>query len=393
MGPAVVTLRKRTWLAGMEWLAHSDTPSKEEIKSDAASKNADWYAIRKGENCIQVGYAKAIDGEKHKTLVSLAAMLADSREQPWLGIFQLAENIWWYIAVRDHHAILPDGDVIGTRDEVLAARERHNGYGDWKYIEGDAAFLEEWIGDIRSKPTRISLVAPPSPLPLIVGAVVATAAAVGATTWWMNNQSAAEAAQRRAAFERVRAELVSQPIALPPSRALSQPSASDWLAECGRLALSLPLSQYGWSLATVECAGLSVAIGWARRPGATIDHRPEGSLSLDGEAVSQVKTFSTLEPLSEELLPMAEARQQMLALIQAADLQIVFSGAEASPQQLPGAPGTTIAVPMARPETAFTVDLKVSPFAMDLSAVPGLRIESLTMTEHGWTLKGRLYGA
>ena len=62
-------------------------------------------------------------------MYSLAAIVASTHKQPWEGVFKIADNLWWYIAVRNDHSILPEGDIVGTMEQITAARN-HNNYDD-----------------------------------------------------------------------------------------------------------------------------------------------------------------------------------------------------------------------------------------------------------------------
>lgn len=56
-------------------------------------------------------------------IYSLAALLADSHKVPWAGAFDLGDGLWWYIAVRDNYGLMPDGDVVGTFEDIQQARQ------------------------------------------------------------------------------------------------------------------------------------------------------------------------------------------------------------------------------------------------------------------------------
>lgn len=389
----ILRIGKRQWLAGMTWASYEDAPNKEELSEDAERLNSTWAAVRLGEDCIQGGFCAAIDGHKGSKLYSLAAMLADSRKQPWLGIFKINEELWWYVAVRDGHAILPDGDVLGGREEIYAARERHSGYTDWNYVEGDTKLLEDLINEIADKPTRVKSLKgnPATPKLLASAALVLGAVGIGVHFWSEHLQ----AVKQQEAMARMRAQLAqSAPTVapLPPSPATTLPIANDFIRACGDAVLDLPISQFGWGMESVSCAPTSASVVWTRMEGATVDYRPNGDLSTDGEKVTEAIPLSLAQQSSDDRVPLAEALERMRAWSQAAGfaLSMTIAVPSINPSGLPGA--APEAAPPPPPQASVTIPVSVSPFELDLSDIPGLRITGVKMMASGWELTGTLYG-
>lgn len=394
-----VQIGKRRWLVGMTWSSFEDTPNRAELKEDALRLGASWVCVRIGESAIQAGFCEPIGNAKHPSKIySLAAMLADSREQPWLGIFKIEEGVWWYIAVRDGHAILPDGDVIGGEAEIHAARDRHSGYTDWKYIEGDIGLLEEFIKDIDAKPTPVrSLSGGNLPgIPLMVSAVVLLSALGGGYWWWHQKQQAEEQA-RIVAMAKMRAQMIAgQQVVVAPSPLLTTPEPNDWLAACGNAVLALPLSQKGWALDQVSCDLTSASIRWVRKDGATVANKPEGNLSPEGDKVDQVIPLSGLNAQgSNNAVDLPSAKLALRAWAQAANFTLAMNEAAPAPA-LPGATSGlaqgNAGVPAPAPQASIKLDITVAPFGMNMSSIPGFRLTSLESTNTGWSLKGVLYG-
>lgn len=388
---SVVQIGKRRWLAGMTWASYEDAPSKEELREDATRLNATWSALRVGEACIQAGFCSAVEGVKVAKLYSLAAMLADSRKQPWLGIFKIAEEQWWYVAVRDGHAILPKGDVLGGEEAILAARERHSGYTDWNYIEGDLALLEEMIKDIDEAPTRIKSLEGPPPLhKILVGAgIIGVAVATAGGYWWQQEQERA----RQEAMTRIREQLTKPSAEVKPAMstaATTMPAAADLLDACAQ-AVTLPISQYGWLIDQVSCSVNSATVDWTRQDGATIEARPDGELSADGDKVTQTIGLGLKQQSADDRIQLDEAWYRLKAWTQAAGFKLTPGAAIPVPAALPGA--TPSAETIAAPRQKNVVILvHVSPFELDLSDLPGLRLSTIKMTSAGWELSGVVYG-
>jgi hypothetical protein len=392
MSARIVQIGKRRWLAGMTWSSYEDVPSKEELGEDAAHLSASWVALRTGESAVQGGFSAAVAGVKAPSkLFSLAAMVADSREQPWLGIFKIEEGVWWYVAVRDGHAILPDGDIIGGEQEIYDARERHAGFTDWNYIEGDVALLEEFIDEIDAKPTRVRALNGGKRAPL-VAAGMAAAIAIGAGGGWSYLQNLeAEKQAEAAAFARVRASLVAaappapvQQAAIPPS-----PAPNAWVAACREVLAPLPLSQYGWVLKDVACAGQQASVLWVAEEGATVAAMPEGTVSEEGKSVLQSVPLSGLAPQAvDDAVALSAAKHAARAWAQQSGFVLRF--ADLAAPVLPGAPAAP--APATAGTSGVVLETHVSPFGLDFSVVPGLRLTQMNTTGSGWHIEGILYG-
>ncbi|MES2879231.1 MAG: type 4b pilus protein PilO2 [Pseudomonadota bacterium] len=401
MTSKIIEIGKRRWLVGMTWRSFEEAPDSQQLDSDAESLNASWVSVRNGRAAVQAGFCAALPGIKKPSKVySLAAMLADSREQPWLGIFRIADDLWWYVAVRDGHAIMPsDGDVVGGEDEIKRVRDGHSGFADWNHVEGDLTTLAKLIDSIDESPTPVrSLNSSFMPsMPWVVGATVLLLAACGGGFWWQQ-KLLQEQRETEAAMARVRAQLeAGKPIVSTalPSPLLTMPAANDWLAACGTIMLVQHLSRSGWALSAMTCNSSSVVIQWRRDAGATVALRPDGVVSADGEGVTETVSLTGLEASgADDSVELNDASLALRAWAQSAMFTLSIAGAEskASPVALPGKPADVIATPVTRPELSFTLDMLVSPFNMDLSAVPGLRLRSLKTTENGWHIEGTLYG-
>lgn len=393
----IVTINGRQWLAGMSWCSFEDSPGKDELREDARRLHSDWYAVRIAESVIQAGFCEPIEGLKRPSkLYSLAAMLADSREQPWLGIFKIEEGLWWYVAVRDHHAILPDGDVIGGESEVNAARNRHSGYTDWKYVEGDIDLLAEFMSEIDEKPTPVKSLttANVSAVPIIASAAILLALVGGGYTWWHQKQINEER-ERAAAMAKMREQLAANkaPIVAAPSPLLTTAAPNAWRDACAQIILKLPISRYGWALGDVICNQTSVTANWLRLDGATVAQRPDGDLSADGDKIVQTIQFVGLEQKgADNATDLQNAQLAMRAWAQAVNIRLTMSQ-NVPPKALPGAADNAAPAPLAQtPQSIVKFDSPISPFSLDYRSIPGLRLTSIKSSASGWSVEGVLYG-
>lgn len=382
----------------MSWSSYEDKPSKDELKLDAERLRSDWVAVRVSESAIQAGFSAPIDGIKTPSkLSSLAAMLADSYEQPWLGIFKISDGLWWYIAVRDGHAVLPDGDVIGGQEEIIAARDRHAGYGDWNFVEGDLSALAELINQIDAKVTPVrSLTTGNLSLEKVSIAGFIVIAIICGGAWWWHQKQLAEEQARALERAKLKAQLASgAPIAPIASPLITSPTPETWLSACRSVIYKLPISSYGWKIKKVACNTSNVLVTWNREDGATVANRPDGNISEQGDTIEQNIALGALENGKEDnTIELQDAKTKLRAWAQAANLTLAF--VSNAPPALPGATTPTgpdgKTLPAQRPNANITIDMPISPFGLELSVIPGLRLTSLNSTDKDWHLEGTLYG-
>jgi len=388
----IVQIGKRRWLVGMTWRSFEDTPDKTELSDDADRLKASWVAVRVGDEAIQAGYCAAvIDVKSPKGVASLAAMLADSREQPWLGTFQLSEDLWWYVAVRDGHAILPDGDQVGTKEEIFAARDRHFGYGEWNAVEGDLRLVEEFINEIDAKRTPVrSLNGPVIPKATIFASAAMLAVVLGLGYYWHFKQHSDEVAQKNA-MAALRAKLASMQSAPAPvvSPLLSLPSTTTWLKACNNVIDSIPLSKAGWALNNISCNTNSVFVHWAYANGATVTVKPDGVVAADGNSIDQSVALPQLPLGANDAVDLNTAKMSLRAWAQSAGFSLAITDA-AAPVQLPGSTDKKTAP--APQMAAVNIDVSVSPFDLELSSIPGLRLTKISTMPTGWHVEGAIYG-
>lgn len=391
---SIIEINGRKWLAGMAWCSFEDIPNKDEIKEDAGRLKSDWYSVRVGQSVIQAGFSSPIEGIKRPNKIySLAAMLADAKEQPWLGIFKIGEGLWWYIAVRDGHAILPDGDIVGGEEEIREAQDRHSGYTDWKYVEGDLSFLSELIDGIDAKATPIkSLSAGINLVPLI--SITLTIAAIGGGYYWWHQKQLVEAQEKAAAMERIRSQMAinTAQSKIAPSPLLTSPEPKEWLTACAKIIKRVPISQYSWEMSELSCGQSAVNVTWIRKEGATVMQKPTGDLSDDGEKISQSIPLEISQVGKDDGVKLRDSQLAMRAWAQSANIQLgmTATAAQAAPP-LPGAKPEDIPPPPT-PQVSVRLEMPISPFNIDFSSVHGLRLNSLKSSTTGWVVEGFICG-
>lgn len=398
MTARVVKIGKKSWVAGLSWLSCESVPSKAELQKDATHYKASWAAIRLGQEAIQGGFCAPIAGVKNPSkLISLAAMMADSQRQPWLGIFKIEEGVWWYVAVRDGHAILPDGDVIGSEAEIRAAQDAHAGLTGWNYVEGDLAYLQELLSQIDAKPTRLKSLTGTGISPnLVAGAVLAAITVAGGTAYWMHaKQQQQDEDARLAAIHRARVLAAQKTPLKVVTTTPAAPAPADWLRACGEILHSRQLSEYGWKLDQVGCDSKAAVVRWIALPGASVAHHPPGVISDQGDSIEQRIDLPTITPRDgSDAVALTEAKLAARAWALVKDHQLSFVTI-AQPAPLPGSPAPAPQA-VAPSQVGVSIDMGPSPLqtaiADQLTSLPGLRLLTLKSTETGYHLDGVIYG-
>lgn len=406
---------KRRFLAGMRWSTHESRPSRKKMLEIAGNEGW-WVAERRGRSIIQSGYCPPLDGFKSpKGLLSVAAMIAEAKPEPWLGIFDLGNGLYWYVAVRDNNGILPDGDVVGTYDEVSAARAQSAGLGQWTYVDGGLSELATMLQG--SHPARGR---PAAPVPVrdlrsrpwvgpLAASVVIGGAVIGGL-WAWHAHEAREAHDRAMAMARERAMIAAmqakktRQVILPWTQ---EPSPSRFLTACGRMLGALPVSEYGWMLSAVDCratgALATAQAHWLIGPGATAAQMPSGALSSDGK---QVDGSPMSTPLAADRDGHADDAQQALRALYAVSQPLGVSVSVTEEKTAPEAnalPGGRKAAPAENPQrkpwqtmevfmkTSLPV-LSLDGLGARLDAIPGFRLTEVSAKGRGqWEMAGKLY--
>jgi hypothetical protein len=407
------TIQGRDWVLGMQWLTYDEVVSRPDLRADSDDMDASWFAERAHESVIQCGFCKPVgDIERPKKLSSLAAMLADVRKQPWLGVFDLGDGLFWQIAVRDHYAIQLDGDIVGAPDDIHVAAKKHSGFGGWTRVIGDVQMLADLIEEAkekRTKPTPVNSFAvsriDPAPLAIAVGVALLFAIAVSVGYHFHARHVVEEIAQNEKDEANKQAAKDRVPDAEQMAAGLPLPSVG--LKACGDAMAVPPYSQMGWTISQTQCIGPVMKVTRTRSEGATVADTPPGMVLLDGDNGTQTLTIAPI--------PSAGAAASLTSWKRASRALLAWGQAE-------GIAGLRIDQPIAISPKALegwsmnvTIPLPASPFEHDpgLDTIPGLRIlevgptvtpmkktgpgdtSDTTATVNGsqgvWTIKGVIY--
>lgn len=379
----IASIGGRQWVLGLEWSSYSGIPDRAELMKDAGTDDIGelqqpWYALRVTEEVMQAGFCEPIgDIVRPKRLASLAAMLADAKPQPWLGVYQIAEDLYWYIAVRDEYAVLPGGDVVGNADDISNALAQHLGYGGWNRDEGDLDDLNELLRSVKAKrtPIRSLAVSRLDPVPTAIAVAVVLSLSIGGLVAHHEYQEHERRARLEAARLKRPAKAVEHVVTASDYLAQS-PMPSAWLEGCHQALNTVPPSRHGWLPQAAGCDVGAVNVRWTRGVGATIDLPPPGQLDDTGEASAQTIPFKARP---DGIDNGADLRTERLALIAWAQRygSAVTIGA-AAPISASAAAGFKVPV---------TIPLPVSPFVPGngFDQLPGLRLTGVAPTQNQQT--------
>lgn len=384
----IIEVAGRRWIAGLRWRDCPPRPKMAVLREIGDELDMSWAAPRTMGSVSQAGFCRPIPGVKLTGLCSMAAAIAKAYPQPWLGVFKIAENKWFYIAVRDGHGILPRGDVIGDEDTIAKAQEEHDGYSGWEPRIGTLADLEPLLRDSRAEKRLVPVrsLEPISPWRVVLPPVVVLGVAAGGIVLWRDHEAAVrKAREAKLAAERAR-EAAAQRAISPLKRT---PTPTAWLAACRTAVIDLPLSVDGWALSSLSCGTHAARVVWKREPGATVLARPKGAITDQGNKVEQAIGFSPLRPGADDAAGLAASETALYGLLQRIGVQAQMSQVQ-EPHALPGARAKHGPAPIPRMQVGFT--LPVAPWDISFRGVPGLRLSTATEVKNGWHVKGTLYG-
>lgn len=398
--PNVVEIHGKPYYLGMHWYSYEITPQLGEIQERADLIDAQSYVLRVGESALQVGFCDASFDDLPSGTLSLAALLADGAPQPWLGSFEIAPGRWWYIAVRDNNAVLPNGDILGTEEEITQAQGEHAAYIDWNYHGGTLDDLGKMVATIEAKGSRQRLKSVrTTPTQrrrqfIAAGATAIALAAGAAGYWYYDDQQAQEVMQlQRDRQARLKQGKVDAAKAAFVSPFYTTPAPAKVLDACRQVFAATPISNNGWVADRITCTASAATIEWTRGEGASVRHMPAGVVTDDGEKGTQIVPFSLqADPESADgLVKLADAKMALLAWAQEGGF--TFKATPLPPPQIPDGVDPKD-LPPVLPALSFVIGSTVSPLDMaeDFSSYPGLRLTTLKESPTGWITEGVLYG-
>ncbi|MDR5791732.1 type 4b pilus protein PilO2 [Caballeronia sp. LP003] len=393
----IVTLPgvKHTFAVGLSWRHEDAVPKPKQLRALSLDEGR-WGLIRKSNSdAIQVGFCDPIIGKNPGKLRSLAAVVADHHPQPWMGLYKLADDRYWYIAVRDGHAIIPGGDQVGTFEEMAKVRESHLQYGQWHEVEGTVEDLVEMalltprmvaLRDMQVSPYRSSAILGLS----VFGVGLVGLLALSGYQHYAERRALEEQEKNGSKYQRVQAP--------PPKPWTQEPMPSAVFIACHQAWSIQPLAASGWTLGTWDCQAtknaVTVTATWDRDGGIAAD--APGSLAADGNSATSTKQYIVaFDPPAVAALDEPTGRRAIWSLAQASALDLQIGSAAPTASNLPGAAATQTPVV---PWTSVPAKFKFAapPWATLGSAfdsVDGLRVSAVSWSASTplWVTTATLY--
>ena len=436
MATQVVQIGRQRFICGLFWQSLS---RRHELRAEAvqlaARLNFDAMVLRIDRSFAGAGFGSTREGAQ-PGLPSLGAMVSkaiategafyDGRQQPapnWLGAFHLPDGRWAYFAVRDG-AFLPNGDWVGTSEEVFERLHSDYSLGGWNVVIGDpqlevqgfhnfyARRIEDMIPRRGGKPhlprwlnlTRVSRRSPTRAIALAVIALALLGAAALGFTAYRRHQMEVE---RERALERVRAQLLLHPIkprtqAEPAHPWSGEPLPDAFVRAC--LDHFTKIAPGGWDLDEYACRASNVSYSWSRgnsNVAMLMAAAPFAVIDSNGEHATFVEPLSLPAGGDDAIDGIHGVRLRMLSAFQLLGIDLSFA---LQPVTVPQRSVAHETFDRLRPggETPPAPTWQTWRISAQLGDVwpdsvlryldaPGVRIERLTYKSGNWTLDGVLY--
>ena len=404
-----VGIGDKKFVVGLNWRPLDGKPKQSTLKS-YSNAYGDWGVVRKtSAGTWQVGFGKTIENAKASSFLSLAAMVAETKEAPWRGIFKLSEDVYWYVAVRDNNEIIPNGDMVGTLDDILTVKNDQVNYGGWNEDIENGSVDDLVTLIVGQKSNKLKDFSSTNYNNYIISAVVIALAAGGL---YYKHYKDLKEQQRLALIAKQKRE--AQLLALKKGGAIlpwaNLPSPSIFLNSCHQVFENTPISKNGWSLEnwTCEYKGegekvkenqyIKVVYGWDRSYGLAND--APGPLLGGDEKSSSTEKVNVSRVLGIKQKPMGynDAVRNLWTISEKLNIRLTLGDKKPGQVSLPGmasakSKNEDTASPWKTEE--FTMDMDFSPF-MDgfvgyLQSNPVIYVSSVRWEKSKWVLEGKLY--
>lgn len=420
MATQIIQIDRYRFVCGLFWQSLS---RRHELRAEAIELatrlNFDAMVLRIDRSFAGAGFASTREGAQFG-LPSLGALVSktiategafyDGRQQPapnWLGAFSLPDGRWAYFAVRDG-AFLPNGDWIGTSDEVFERLHGDYSLGGWNVVIGDPSIesqgfhnfyprrIEDMIprrGGRLRLPGWLNLVpvsrkSQQRRLAIIAGAVVLAGAALYGALWYRSYRQNLE---RERAFENARQQMLLHPV-----QALSKPPAPHPWAS---VAPPSTLVRYcldhfemvgpgGWQLDQYECRPTNASYSWSRNDSniaILLAAEPHAVTDPSGDHASLVTPFQLAPGGDESIDGVHGVRIRLLSAFQLLGIPLHFT-LQRPPGQSPSeAPPWQV--------WHFAAQLgELSPRnLMNYLDEPGVRLDKMSYKPGQWSIEGEVY--
>jgi hypothetical protein len=436
MATQVIQIGRQRFICGLFWQSLS---RRHELRAEAVELagrlNFDAMVLRIDRTFAGAGFASTREGAQFG-LPSLGALVSktiategafyDGRQQPapnWLGAFLLPDGRWAYFAVRDG-AFLPNGDWIGSSDEVFERLHSDYSLGGWNVVIGDpqlevqgfhnfyARRIDDMIPHRGGRPhlprwvnvTRVSRRAPRREA--LIAAIVVLLLAGSAMGYVLYQRHRLEV-EREQAFKRMREQLALHPHkpSTPPEAPhpwVSEPRPDTFVRAC--LDHFATIAPGGWELDEYVCRASNVSYSWSRggsNVAMLMAAEPRATIDTNGEHATYVEPLSLPAGGDELLSGVHGVHLRLLSAFQLLGIPISFT------ERNGGAPQPTLAAQTLgrlRPGggqasapawqtwhiSAHLGEERPDTVIKYLDE-PGVRIETLSYKSGQWVLDGVLY--
>lgn len=429
-----VQIGKHAWVSGLTWVPLT---KQRDLVADAKAQMAKFggsaFVVRHSAGVAQVGIA-GTDDAISRGVLTLAGAVADTvamrdfpvngrrqRLQDWIGLFEVAQDKWFLIAVRDG-AIVPNCDRIGTYHEAYDLLEQTYSVGGWTAVLGSPSITEDAqasyhnfipvaIEDVLGlrnsqlpKAGRYALRTPGNPKAKLIAVAIAGLVLVAAGTGYFLYQQYLDrkAAEELAALQaemanatQVAGEKVQ--IAIPHGW-VNVPTPSSLIAAC-MADLEIPAAPGSWDLTSYVCEPTGSTVNLSRHDNTNVGYLkallPEAVVASDQNSATWSRTFQTLDSQDESLSPWVEMETLIFARMQTANISI--SVGAPTPPPAPPIPEDQVDKVEVLPADWVERSVQVGPTPLmpqtirEMFDFPGVRLTKITAQEGQWTYEGTIY--
>lgn len=391
------------YVLGMTW-RHEDTRPKARRLRELAEQHGTWGLVRRTpESALQIAFCAPVEGCTARQVRSLADAIAEAHVAPWRGMYALGQGQYWYVAVGAGYEMLPDGDRVGTAEELRAIRQDHDALASWSEQEGTVSDLARQVAGISTAglrdiaPSRMPHLSKPAKIAVGAAALVVLGAC---GTWYYSHLVILEEQQRDAMQRRAQAlaALAQRPVQKDPPPWVQAISAAETFGACRSAWSGQPLATRGWTLRGWSCtgtaAGLAVQTRWGRETGDAMDAPgiidQTGEFALNAEHIEL--TWKPRQRTLADLPPSSESKRRGWALAQRYGVGLALDKKDLDGTKLPGDEADH--PEWQRHRLIYT--LPMAPwlgFGSAFDALDGLQVRSITadLAADTWVVDALLY--
>jgi hypothetical protein len=270
----IINIAGKSYYAGLSWQTLS---ASDNVKEKIKELGNGYYCVRNLSGMINIGYSEDLDG-KYKKLYSLASNVANAKKEPWLGVFHIEDDLYWLIAVRDNQAIIPDGDVIGTKEEIDKVFQETISIGEWDSIieNGEIEDLEALLTQGGSYVLSTS-----KKYNILLFIAIGVLAAVFILYFYHKRQI--QQIKPKVFIPKVFAKKAA--VKIQGYKTLPKPALI--LYKCKEELNSLPSSYYGWKASSLSCTANDISVVYKKQLFGTTLIAPKGNIGQNGLEVTK----------------------------------------------------------------------------------------------------------